>query len=326
MDTEQSESVDDTQVLFRSLMERSDRIAEQWLEEVKVDRSVPSSDSVSEPQLMDSVPEVLEQVFEVAAGKSEAIHFDRLSCAEKHGRERAAFDFDPRELVREYQVLRHVIFQEVQRSVAENGVEAGVAVGACQQLGAALDEALRATIGAFVEAQTDDLRQKSRRDSLTGLLNHRSFYDELDRELKMASRTGRPLSVVILDLDRFKGINDQLGHRVGDRVLVAWAEKLTSRLRETDIVSRYGGDEFAAILPFADRKSTETLLEGLSREPVRLDALGLRTTEGTERTAVRVSWGIAESPADGTTSVNLVEKADARLLEVKKRSRPNPRP
>ncbi len=196
------------------------------------------------------------------------------------------------------------------------------AVRACRQVGAALDEALRATIDAFVKEQTDDLVQKSRRDSLTGLLNHRSFYDELNRELKVAERTGRACSVVILDLDRFKEVNDQLGHRVGDRLLVAWAEKLTHRLRESDTVSRYGGDEFAAILPNADKLSTETLLAGLASEPVHLDDLGLRATEGFKRSVVRISWGIAESPVDGTTAADLVETADSRLLLVKRQAAP----
>ena len=308
------------QEIFDALLAMSDSLAESWLEAIKADREIPSSEEVSELRLMDSIPDVLEQVIALAAGDVDTFKTDHLKFAQEHGRERSSSDFDPRELVREYQVLRQEIFRALKTVVAENEISAGRAVDVGRKLGTSLDAALRETIGAFVEQETEDLVEASRRDGLTGLLNHRSFYDELNRELRAAGRTGRPLSVAIFDLDRFKDVNDQLGHRAGDKVLTAWAEKLTARFRESDIVSRYGGDEFAAILPGADRKSAETLLEGLAMEPVKIaDVLDGEDAAGFPRSVIRASWGVAESPPDGTTVAELIETADRRLFKLKRR-------
>jgi diguanylate cyclase (GGDEF)-like protein/PAS domain S-box-containing protein len=86
-------------------------------------------------------------------------------------------------------------------------------------------------------------------DSLTGLFNRRRFLEELDREVAVARRTGTPGAVLMFDLDQFKGVNDTLGHAVGDTLLKRVATALRSRLRATDTLGRLGGDEFAAVLP-----------------------------------------------------------------------------
>lgn len=313
------DTVDDPcQAALDALFEQREALAERWLQEVKSDAKVPSSEEVTEPQLIDSLPQVLEQIISVASGRTAAIRAEKIGFAERHGRERACQDFDPRELVREYQVLRYVIFQELERIVSRENLKSDAAVKVGRRLGEALDEALRTTIGAFVTQQTDNLVEMSRRDGLTGLLNHRSFYEELERRLQASNRSGRPFAVAILDLDGFKEVNDHLGHRVGDQALVAWAKKLSGRLRETDIVCRYGGDEFAAILSGANRGSAIPLLEDIASEPVQIAEV-CEGVEGFSRSTIDISCGIAEWPGDGATAGQLVEAADFRLRAIKRR-------
>jgi diguanylate cyclase (GGDEF)-like protein len=108
----------------------------------------------------------------------------------------------------------------------------------------------------------------ARTDPLTGVANGRSFNDRAEFELATLRRTGHPLTMAYVDLDRFKHINDTLGHTEGDRLLRAAANAIQSRLRATDLVARLGGDEFGVMLPDTDRDSAPAVLEAI-REAVR---------------------------------------------------------
>jgi diguanylate cyclase (GGDEF)-like protein len=105
----------------------------------------------------------------------------------------------------------------------------------------------------------------ARTDSLTGVANGRSFSDRAGLELALSRRTGSPLTMVYLDLDRFKQINDTVGHTEGDRLLRAVAQVLAHRLRATDLVARLGGDEFGVLLPNTDAAEAPEVLESLSQ-------------------------------------------------------------
>ena len=120
------------------------------------------------------------------------------------------------------------------------------------------------------------VKSLAEKDSLTLLYNHGAFHEKLAIELERANRYARPMAVIILDLDRFKEINDRCGHTTGDRVLALVAGVLGAHLRKTDIAARYGGDEFAVILPETDLSAAaviaERVAEGISN--VRLDIGG----------------------------------------------------
>jgi diguanylate cyclase (GGDEF)-like protein len=145
------------------------------------------------------------------------------------------------------------------------------------------------------------LERLSRLDSLTGLLNRRVFSEELDREIAAATRHGRPLSVVLLDLDFFKRYNDAHGHQAGDRLLAAAAVAWTALLREFDLVARYGGEEFVVILPDC----------GLDDAVATADRLREATPGGTTCSA-----GVATLEAGDSTD-QLIERADRALYEAK---------
>ncbi len=103
-------------------------------------------------------------------------------------------------------------------------------------------------------------------DTLTGLSNRRVFEASLERELAVATRHGIPLSIGLVDLDRFKQINDRFGHAAGDRALIGAAQKIRSSVREGDLVARIGGDEIALLLPATPRPGAETLANRLHRK------------------------------------------------------------
>ncbi len=131
-------------------------------------------------------------------------------------------------------------------------------------------DAARREVDAYAEhldirdaEQTRNLRELSTRDSLTGLYNHRAFYDYLDRELAVAERHVLPLSLVYLDLDGLKEINDTLGHQEGDSVLAAAGMAILDTVRKIDIPCRYGGDEFCLILPRTDVAAAEIVCDRL---------------------------------------------------------------
>ncbi len=151
------------------------------------------------------------------------------------------------------------------------------------------------------------------RDALTGLPNRTTFLDRLQHQTKAASRLGTPIAVMFLDMDRFKLINDTLGHGAGDEALIIGTSRLLAAVREADTVARLGGDEFALILPHVTsaaqaRQLGEKLCSALD-EP--LEIAGHRMRLG-------ASVGIAMFPEHGDTADSLLQHADMAMYEAKK--------
>jgi two-component system cell cycle response regulator len=153
-------------------------------------------------------------------------------------------------------------------------------------------------------------------DGLTGLANHRTFQARLDEQLAQANRYGKPLSVVLCDVDHFKAVNDTYGHPVGDLVLQGTARILAKEARTSDLVARYGGEEFAVVMPETDAAGARVIAERIRAriaEAVFPSELGpLRIT---------VSMGVATFPSAGRTKARLVEAADACLYQAKRGGR-----
>ena len=160
-----------------------------------------------------------------------------------------------------------------------------------------------------------DLKKLTDRDSLTGLLNHSNILRTLDRELIAAGRTKTPLSVAMVDIDHFKSINDTYGHAVGDQVISRVTHVLRNRLRRTDYVGRYGGEEFAVVMPTTDAAAAKAVLDQL-----REASNSIEHRSGDQQFTVTFSAGVAAFPAVSEAS-KLVEAADAALYKAKRDGR-----
>jgi two-component system cell cycle response regulator len=161
-----------------------------------------------------------------------------------------------------------------------------------------------------------ELEALSRTDSLTGLPNRRVFDESLRREVVRACRYDFPLSLVVLDLDHFKIINDTHGHQAGDAVLKSFASLAQEVFRDSDAVHRYGGEEFAVLLPHTPcvgaMDAAERLVLSVSTTPFRV---------GSETMNVTVSAGVAWRESGEMTPLELLAQADAALYEAKRSGR-----
>jgi diguanylate cyclase (GGDEF)-like protein len=163
----------------------------------------------------------------------------------------------------------------------------------------------------------DNLRLLSIRDPLTGLYNRRYMQEALEREIRRAKRSHRSLGVIILDLDHFKIFNDTFGHIAGDLVLRSVAEFMQSKVREEDVVCRYGGEEFLLILPEISRPDLAQRAEQL-----RLGLQSLKINYNEEiLDSVTGSLGAALYPDHGGTAEQVIETADAALYQAKQQGR-----
>lgn len=155
------------------------------------------------------------------------------------------------------------------------------------------------------------LRSFMVRDSLTGLLNHTAIKDQLDREMAQTKRRKTPLSFAMVDIDHFKQVNDVYGHPAGDRVIKSLSRLLKQRLRETDLVGRYGGEEFAVILSNTDAAMAAKVLDA-----IRQDFAQLRHQAGALEFSATFSCGIADISCS-SEAAKLCDAADKALYKAK---------
>jgi two-component system, cell cycle response regulator len=168
-------------------------------------------------------------------------------------------------------------------------------------------------LSAVVVMRTQELLRLSTKDPLTGLCNRSYFHERVGIEITRAQRTGQPMAIAMVDVDHFKSFNDQYGHPAGDEVLRIIAGTLGGTFRNTDIVGRYGGEEFVIAMPDTNAAAAAQKLEDVRQ---RIAATPIRT-KGGGTVNVTISAGLAAFPQDGVEEEDVLAVADARLFEAK---------
>lgn len=183
-------------------------------------------------------------------------------------------------------------------------------------------------LGAFSESQRvhnkdlrermEDLHLKSVTDGLTGAFSHAFLHETLGIEIERSRRHSRPLSVLMMDLDDFKELNDAHGHLFGDRVLQELTETLNMNIRQEDVLGRYGGEEFLVIMPGADAKVAKRVAERVRKAVARMAVLHV---SGKRRIRMTLSIGVASFTGDMERSSSLLERADRNLYRAKRQGK-----
>ena len=221
-----------------------------------------------------------------------------------HARVREELGFAPREIVTEFLVLRRVLWRFVAGRTAS--LEAGDVLLIEHRLNDTIDRLVTECVVAYFDRATLELAEQARRDALTQLLNHQTLTDGLAAEVDRAQRYGTGLSLLFLDIDDFKAINDTHGHQEGDRVLREFTQLLRGQLRGSDLAGRMGGDEFAVVLIHSEPGAVDAFLGRLRAQ------IAVRLPPG-----FSFSAGSAHLPSEAASADDLFRIADARLYESK---------
>ena len=229
------------------------------------------------------------------------------AIAREHAQSREELGYAPRDIVTEFLIMRRVIWRFV--SERAEGIDL---FDLELRVNDMIDRVCVECVSAYVERAMTELTELARRDPLTLLLNHQAFSETLEEEVERAARYDSGLTVVFFDVDRFKEVNDALGHIEGDRVLRRVADVAASTLRSSDRSGRMGGDEFAVLLLQTDKHGGDRFLK---RFRAGLDAL---RAKGDLPEDFAVSAGCAHFPTDAGTAEGLLRLADHRQYAAKR--------
>jgi diguanylate cyclase (GGDEF)-like protein len=285
------------------------------VQEGLADDQIPSLQRLERPGQLGDVPTFIgELARELADPQPDRLRRGSVLAAQAraHASGREALGFAPREIVMEFLLLRRVLWRFVSERAAE--LDAGQVLLVERRLNDTIDRLVAECVVGYFDRATSELAHEARHDQLTGLLHHQAFVRALELELERAARYGHGLALVFVDLDRFKQINDTLGHPEGDRVLRTVAATFRRGLRRSDVAGRMGGDEFALFLVEADAESGSRLLERIAR---RIDGL---VAAGELPSACTFSAGVAHFPDEAGDAASLFRLADRRLYEAKRSS------
>ncbi|RJQ43226.1 MAG: GGDEF domain-containing protein [Gaiellales bacterium] len=266
-------------------------------------KSFPTSElSAGIPSLIKGVADSVAVPRETLSGNTEAMKVASLLATVRKEEPTVA------DVIDDYSALKGLLVAALSRDLRESDI---AVLEVSRRLDEGFNEVFKAGIGTFFESHSRMLRHLADTDALTGLHNVRYFRRQLHSNLEMYKRYRMPFSLLMLDLDKLKQLNDVRGHSAGDRALKHLARTLKDEKRETDVAVRYGGDEFFLLLPGTNADEAARLARRIIR---KVREINLRTG-GEEMTGVSI--GVVSCPANGTDVGTLRSRAD-RALQLAK--------
>jgi diguanylate cyclase (GGDEF)-like protein len=230
------------------------------------------------------------------------------AVARAHAQSREELGFGSRDVVTEFLLLRRVVWRYV---AAQEGVAGLDLPDAARRVDDLLDRVIVECVGAYFDRATADLAEQTRRDPLTGLLNHQAFVEAVTAEVERSGRYDSGLTLVLFDVDRFSAVNEAVGHVEADRVLRRLAELAQSRMRRSDLGGRLGGDAFGALLLETGRHGGGRFLHRLR------DGLADLRARGDVPEGFTVTAGCAHFAEDAASAEDLLRLADERHRAAK---------
>ena len=301
------------ETLTHTLRDAAWELAVEVVDEGLLDGSVPSLADLDPLSRLGEMPSfIAELAREIADPQPSRLlpEGPLLSLAREHARRREELGFEPREVLTEFLVLRRVLWRALSRE--RDLLDAVDPLVIEHRLDSAFDRLVIECAVAFFDRATEELAERARCDPLTGLLNHQAFWKEVRGELERAHRYAHGVAFVFIDIDWFKLINDTYGHPLGDRVLRGVADVLRGDLRESDLVGRTGGDEFAVCLVESEPHAGRVFVERLRQRIAAFAA------DGDVPAGLTVSAGCAHFPTEAASAEALFELADSRLYDAKR--------
>ncbi|MCL4473648.1 MAG: GGDEF domain-containing protein [Actinobacteria bacterium] len=292
-----------------SLLSREDQIIRKWFKNVIDDlemaslRSLPTQELTSIfPKLVDSVARSIKKPGATALTSQELASLAAMIATIRKGNPGAGKVFE------DYASLKQLFVEAASSDLRQSD---HMAMQIFQRLDDSFMQFFRTGLEAFIEQHSLELQRMADTDAMTGLYNTRYFRQQLDESLGMFRRYKFPFSLIMLDVDRLKQLNDQQGHAAGDRALIKLAEIMNNEKRDVDIAIRSGGDEFFMILPGTDIDDAESMARRILDGVKNAGSLNGREISG-------VSMGIVSCPRHGDDADTLRHKADEALYLAKK--------
>jgi diguanylate cyclase (GGDEF)-like protein len=293
----------------RSLKNRESEVVKEWLKSVIDDVDLPSLQAFPTRILSTALPRFISRMAEnVAAPSGAALVSAEFRELTEHlagiRKENATIV----KVFEDYSRLRRLLVEAMAKDLRGSDRDL---ITVLSRLDNGFEPVFKYGLEFYVERRSEDLNRLAETDDLTGLFNMRYFRRRLHEDLEMFSRYQVPFSMMMIDIDRMKQLNDTEGHQMGDRALKHLAQAMTGQKRETDIAFRYGGDEFFLLMPGISVSEGESLALRIINEVKAIH----ESTGGREMTSVSI--GIVSCPEDGAEVGLLRAHVDEALYLAK---------
>lgn len=292
-----------------SLKSHETQVIREWLKSVIDELGLLSLQTFPTQELATSLPELISALARAIQDPSADLTDNyELNTIATHLATIRKEEPSAAKLVDDCALLKKIMLKAAAQDLRDSDM---AALNISQRLDDSFRQFFKAGIEAYIEQHSQELKHLANTDALTGLFNVRYFRQQLHRNLEMFKRYRIPFSLLMIDLDKLKQLNDTCGHQAGDRALKHLASIMIEEKRETDTAVRYGGDEFFLLLPGTTTEEAERLAIRINK---RVRDLNL-SSGGREMTGISI--GIVSCPADGSDVGTLRAKADRALYLAK---------